>query len=243
MALRMKEDSDDTLQENKEKPYYDDSLYKGDDFSDGFVDMSDPTLTENKNPYVIQSAYVPEDKQKTNPIVKIIILAVLILAVIIAFVIVRNKFFAPMDITADVKLSEEEFAAKYKLSFEENPDMAKRIPQWSNGTVKVKTGGDLHLVYIDGKRVGIHTSNKRYTIYGLKVGDPDYKAEQLMTFKHQDNYSVLNEMGQGSSTTYYYYNKATNECLATTVNENSNRIVALTYYSDFKKISESLDFN
>jgi hypothetical protein len=209
----------------------------------GFVDMSDPAITENKNPYVINSTYVKEDKQTVSPVVKIVILAAIALVLIIAFVVVRNKYFSSHDLTPDVNLSEDELAKKYKMNFEEDKNMLQKVPRWTDAKVSVKSDKDLCVVYANGKQVGLHTSNKRYTIYGVKVGDPDYKVEDMLTFKHESNFSVLNDIGNGSATAYYYYDWSKNACVVLTVNDTSNRIVAITYYSDLKTMTNQLEFD
>ena len=236
MALKMKEDSDE-IKEQEEG--LDGSFDKGN--PNGFVDMSDPTLTENKNPYVIHSTYVPE--QKSSPEVKIAVIAVVVLAFLIVGFVVYKNIFATRDLTDCVKMSEDELASKFKLKFEDNDVMVKKVPRYTNAKVSVKHADGLLVVYANGKKVGLHTDAKRYTMFNVKIGDPAYQSDKNMTFTHDEMFSVLNDMDTGSSTTDYYPNYKTNECLVLTVNDNSGRVVAITYYSDLKTMIENLTFN
>ena len=231
MALRMKETEE--LRSDGPQP-----------LKEGFIDMSDPTVTENKNPYVIHSTYVPTDKkEKASPLVLIIILLLVVGAAVGGILFVKNKYFSPIDLTADVRLPEEDFAKKYDLKFEQDDYMTKMVPRWTNSAVTVKSAGDIGLVYANGKRVGLHTSNKRYTIYGIKVGDADISVEGKMTFAQKGNFAVLNDIGQGQATTYYYYNWEKNEGIALAINDTSHRVVAITYFSDLKLMTETLSFD
>ena len=44
----------------------------------------------------------------------------------------------------------------------------------------------------------------------------------------------------GQSTAWFYYNSANNDCMVIIVNDNSARVVAMTYFNDYKLISENL---
>ena len=52
---------------------------------------------------------------------------------------------------------------------------------------------------------------------------------------------VLNDMAGGNSTAYYYYNMSENDCFVLIVNEQSNRVVAMTYFNNYSKITETLE--
>ncbi len=144
------------------------------------------------------------------------------------------------DITDKLTLSEEELAKEYDMTFEDNEKIAKMIPHNSYGKLTARSANELDVVYIDGKQVGVHTNGRKYRFFGIGVNDPEYKAIKEMTYQYDSSYMVLNDMAREKSNVYYYYNKKNNDCLVTVVSESTNRIVSLTYYTNFKKISESL---
>ena len=51
---------------------------------------------------------------------------------------------------------------------------------------------------------------------------------------------VINDIMDGESDTYYYYNKKNNDCLVLVVNNRSNRIADMTYYTNYRKMTEQL---
>jgi hypothetical protein len=60
-----------------------------------------------------------------------------------------------------------------------------------------------------------------------------------MTYKYTGVAGEGERTLTGSSSAHYYYNKKENDCLVMTVNKRSNRIVSLTYYSDFDAVSKN----
>ena len=243
MALKMKDDPDDVKQ--TESTSQDDFSQNNYGMGEGFVDRTDPFYAENaqNGTYVVKSTYIPKENQKTSPAVKIIIFAIIAVAVVAACFVVYKKFIAKYDITSDIMMSEAEFESKYGLSFEENSAKVSGIPRYTQSKVTVRDANGLSLVYVDGKRVGTSTDSSRYIMYGIKIGDPAYKVKDMTSFRYDETFDVLNDMEHGNSTVDYYANWTTNECLALTVNDNSGRVVAMTYYNDLKKMTEDLVFD
>lgn len=146
------------------------------------------------------------------------------------------------DITAVLKKSESAIAQQLGLTFTEDATLVNEIPQYSEGKVRVVSAEDVAVVYIDGRQMGVHMRTKLYRMYNVQVGMGEKEANENMTYVSDNFFSVLNDMAVGRTTTYFYYNMAQNDCLALTINNTTNRVVAVTYYYDYKKISETLEF-
>ena len=106
--------------------------------------------------------------------------------------------------------------------------------------ITVNSGKKLNTVYIDGKYSGIHFSDRRWTIYGLNIGLGETEIAGKITYKYDNCMVILNDALGGTSTADYYYNKAANTCLVVTISDTTNRIVALTYFTDLAKVTEAL---
>lgn len=78
-------------------------------------------------------------------------------------------------------------------------------------------------------------------MFGIKIGDPEYKVADNITFTYDDEFSILNDLIDTSSTGTYYHNTKTNELLVVTVNGHSNRVVAVTYFYDGRFLTNTLD--
>ena len=144
------------------------------------------------------------------------------------------------DITDKLTMTEDELAKDMKITFEDNENKVKSVQQYSRGTVTVRSGKDLNVIYINGKQMGINTSSRSYRFYGVGINDPEVNADKNMTFKADGAMSILSDLTGGKSDVYYYYNETDNDCLVLVINKESNRVVDMTYYYDYKKVTESL---
>lgn len=144
------------------------------------------------------------------------------------------------DITSELSKSEEDIAKDLKITFEDNEKRANGIPQYANGTITVRSGKDLHVVYLNGKQIGVNTDSRKYRFYGIGINDPEQTAMKKTTYVYDDSMVVLTDMLGGNSKTYFYYNKKNKDCLALTISDSTNRVVNMTYYTDYKKITATL---
>ena len=144
------------------------------------------------------------------------------------------------DITEQLSLSEEEMAQVLDIKFEDDENRVKGIQQYSKGKVTVRSGDDLNIVYINGKQQGVDTLSRKYRFFDVGINDPEQDAHKNMTFQYDGCMSILSEMTGGSSDTYYYYSDTNGDCFVIVVNKNTNRVVDMTYYYDYKKVTESL---
>lgn len=225
---------------------------KLEDLSDDYISGKESIDTAKKdyqgeyinNPVVISTTVAMPVAQKQKN--EFDAMAVVKWIVIIAIVIVGFKLISGVinpkstDITGYVDMEASELEAKLDLDFETNCDMNTRITHYSNGTVTVDGDGEIGVVYIDGKRKGVHIDHKKYNMYGISIGDPEYKVEDKLRFEYDDSFNVLNDMAGGQSTANFYFNTMNNDCLVVIVNDKSARVVAITYFNDYKLISENL---
>ena len=147
------------------------------------------------------------------------------------------------DITSELSKTDSEVAADLKITFEDNPGRLKAIPQYASGEVTVKSGKDLHVIYLKGKQVGFNTDSRKYRFFGVGINDAEKHALENMTYQYDDTFVVLNDILGGNSDTYFYYNKKNNDCFVLTINKGTARVVNMTYFTEMRKMTSKLDMN
>lgn len=240
MRLKSDEEQNKRLEEEPEQ-IADPNKYKG-CLGTGTADMDKigqlPTYTA---PPVMEKEGLNVNSNTRRIIFRII---GLIFLVIIGFTAYKLTVYLTgdggEDITADLDKDEEELAAKYDITFKDNDKRVKAIPNYSTGKMTVRSGKDLHLIYINGKRVGINTDSRDYRFFDVGINQPAREAMNNMSYEYEMSMIIGNDLMGGSSDSYYYYNTKKNDCFVLTVNGNSNRIVNMTYFTDFKKMTERL---
>ena len=177
-----------------------------------------------------------------------------IIKVVMAFIIVGVLIFGGKaivsvvlpsgeDITEYVNKSEKDVASGLGITLSNNAEWVPQIHQWTNnGKVVVHSNEDVGVVFIDGKQMGLHIHTKKYRLYNIQIGMGEIDVNKGTTFKYDNFMSVLNDMQEGKTTTYYYYNISQNDCVAVTINDTTNRVTGITYFNDFKKVTETLEW-
>lgn len=145
------------------------------------------------------------------------------------------------DITQLLGRDDSVIASELKVSFQDDPESVRKIHQYSKGIVTVKSADEISIVYIDGRQAGVHVEGMDYTMFDVQVGDSEKHAYDNMSYPYDDFLSVIDDMAEGKTTTYFYYSEKRNDCLALTVNDTTNRIVAMTYFRNYAKVTETLD--
>lgn len=172
-------------------------------------------------------------------IIKWIVIALIVVVGVKLFVNLVNP--KATDVTAYVNMETADVEAELDVTLPLAPDMAGKINQWSNNrVVTVNSDGEIGVVYMDGKHIGLHIADKKYTMFGVKIGDGETTIDNNITFDYENSMFVLNDMAEGKSTATYYYNKTNNDCLVVIINDNSNRVVAMTYFNNYAKVTETL---
>lgn len=166
----------------------------------------------------------------------------MILAAIAGAVFFIMKVVNPeaKDVTNLVNMDVEEVERTLDVTLNENSSMISQIYQYSDGNVTVYGNGEIGVVYIDDLYVGLHINDKKYSLYGVKIGDSETTAEANMTFASDESMVVLNDITKGNSTTVFYINKVKGDCFAVIYNDHSNRAVAMTYFKNCAKVTENL---
>ena len=243
MPIQLKNNgNDDTNNENKEPlPSF---LQQEDDTPDFLkTTINDLPAYKEMSSGPVQAMALESTRKKRN-VISIVITAIILIAV--GVIIIKGISYvvgsSGKDISDKLTLSEEELANELKLTFEDNNDRVKWIPQYSKGktTVRSATNSELHIVYIDGKQVGVNTDGRKYKFFGIAVNDPEIDVEKKITYDYDNTFVLLNDLMGGKSTTYFYYNKKKNDCLVLTVSDSTNRVVGMTYFTNYSKMSENL---
>lgn len=203
----------------------------------------------NPNPVIIKFDEVPAPvESRKNSHVGLIIRLLVFIILAAAFIIVYKNIIKPnfttVDITDYVKSDETAITKQLKLNGSFEPDSAwySRLPIYSSvsGGISVKSNGGIGIIYKNGKQFGIAIDGKGYQAFGIKIGDPEYKVSDNITFTYDNEFNILNDLIDTSSMGTYYQNIKTNELLVVTINGNSNRVVAVTYFYDGRFLTDTL---
>ena len=130
-------------------------------------------------------------------------------------------------------------ALKLDTKFKKDTDIVDSIPIYSNDRVTVKSDGNLNIVYVENKRIGFNTQSRDYKIYGVAINQTASSVHKKMNFFYDQRYLTVQDTYGSNSDTTYYVNTEDNICLAVTVNSTSNRVIGVSYFSDFEKATEN----
>ncbi len=192
------------------------------------------------------TATIQGEEKQGNPIVSTIVKIVMALVVCAALFLGGKAIVSVVmpegkDITGLLKKNADAIASELGVTFIDNSEWVPQIHQYSTGTVTVKAADGIGIVYIDGKQAGVHIRDKAYTIYGIQIGEGEKKAHDNTSYPFDNFLSILNDMAEGKTTTYFYYNETQNDCIALTVNDTTNRIVGMTYFYDYNLVMQTID--
>ncbi len=234
MEFKLK-DENETTKKKSVKLVFDDAG-KEDDVAEmgGYV----------SNPVRISTTVTPPEPAKhtmDSDVFKIIKWVVLIAIVVVAAKFIIKRVNPEVtDVTGLVNKNTAEVEQTLDITLTKNSDMNTKINHYSNGKVTVDGNGEIGVVYIDGRYAGLHIDSKKYSMYGVKIGDGQMDAEGNMTFSYNDTMNVLEDMMQGNSTAVFYEGATKGDCLVVIYNDYSNRVAAVTYFKDYSKVTENL---
>lgn len=167
--------------------------------------------------------------------------------VMISLIVVAGNYIievinAPCtDVTGMVDMETEKLESTLGITMVRDSNMYQKINHYSKGNVSTDSDTGIGVVYVDGKQVGLHIDSRKYSMYGLHIGDTDMSVDRKTTYKYEDAFEVYDDMVNGTSTATFYYNNKNNDCLVVICNDRSSRVVALTYFKDMKKMTEQLN--
>ncbi len=240
MELKLKDAAKDESRDNRS-----DRQFVQNDSYDEAQDVITP------KPVVIKfdEVHAPVESRKNSHvgiIIKVFIFIILAAVFMIVYKNVIKPNFTTTDITDYVKSDEATVIKQLKLSgsFEADSAWCSRLPIYKNvsGGITVKSNDGIGIIYKNDKQFGIAIDGKGYQMFGVKIGDPEYDAVDKLSFTYDDEFSILDDLVDTRSMGTYYQNTKTNELLVITVNGNSNRVVAVTYFYDGRFLTNTLDF-
>lgn len=248
MGLQLKSDNDSSKQnislgrqENNErnqlKPEKDPWDYSKDNMEEMY---EEPKVVYNSSMADLQG----QQRQETpaQNVIKNVVLA-LIIGVIMIFggkAIVSVVKPEGIDITSDLNKSEDGLAQELEETFSDNPSWATNVFEYSKSDPTFRGAEDIGVVYMDGKQIGVHIPTNKYMIFDTRVGDGEQHMYNNTSYPFESSSSILNTVS-GKATVYIYYNTERNDCIFFVINNTTNRIVSMTYYYDYKKVSEELE--
>ncbi len=147
------------------------------------------------------------------------------------------------EISQLVYYPEAMIAKELNTSFEDITVEAAQIPGITGGHVKVRTNGDLKLLELDKHRVGVNTDCPDYLFFGVGVGQSSSTANNSMRYAYEGFEQSVVDLANGTANTYYYYNESANDCLAVTISAASNKVVSVTFYTDYDRMESILNLD
>ena len=148
--------------------------------------------------------------------------------------------FSHTDVTGMVDMDKEQIETILQITMTEDPDMAKKINQYSGKQPTVDGAKGIGIVYIDGMRIGLHIDSGSYCMYGVNIGDSEKATEDNITYRYEGHFKVLDDVVLGNSTADFYFNRKNGDCLVVIYNDYSNKVVALTYFNNVNIVTKNL---
>ena len=205
------------------------------------LDIEEPKVIYNTSMAETQA------KQKGNGEIVGTIIKIIIIFMVCGLVVFAGKKLVSVlvpegqDITTMLNWKENEISTSLEEVFVDNQGWTTDVYHYSKGSIAVKGAEDIGVVYIDGRQIGVHIASKKYTIFGVQVGDGEKHMYDNTTYPFDSFISIVDTINGGRSTLYIYYNNSRNDCIFFKINSSTNSIESMTYYSDFRKVTEKLD--
>lgn len=183
----------------------------------------------------------------SDSVKNIIKVVAVILAIAVGFALVKKFFVKALEVTdvsAWATMSEERIESELGFALENDPSMVKLIYAYTEGEVTVSGNRErgVGVVYIDGVQSGLHIDNSKYGMFGIELGMGETEVNGAITFDYEEEYTVLNDISEGTSTAMFFQNHSKGDCFVVVVNDMTHRVVALTYFTDGNKATNSLSF-
>ncbi len=169
----------------------------------------------------------------------------LIVAIIIVFIASQGVAYVVdsggKDVTHLLRLSPNQISEETHSIFKFEDEYAEHLPVYLGSNIRVVSDGRLNVIYINGRQVGINTSDRKYKFYNVSINQAEITAARKTTYKYDDSVKIDQNLNGLHSNSYIYYNAERNDCLVLTVNNTSNRVASMTYFTDYNLISELLN--
>ena len=175
-------------------------------------------------------------------VLKVTFIIIIMVLAGIAFFVGRKYFLASQaekgrDLFTLGKSGESVITEELGITLTDSKDLINDELAWrTDKKLEVHSNDDIAIIYLDGQQTGLNVHSEQYKLFGVQIGMGDKEALQATTFKYKDNDYYVNkqDMDEGKTTTYYYYNTEQNDCLALTVNKMTNTVQGITYIYNYQ---------
>lgn len=205
----------------------------------------DDLYDEPKVVYNSSMAELQGMQKQGNPMVGIFVKAIVALVVCAILLFVGKKIVSVVmpegeDITNLLTQRAEVMEQELGLTFVDNPAWAANVVEYSESDPIIKGAAEgIGVVNMDGKQIGVHIQTKDYTMFGVQIGDGEKEMYNRTSYPYESFTSILDTVSS-KATVYIYYNTSRNDCIFFIINNTTNRIQSMTYYNDYKEVSEEL---
>ena len=181
---------------------------------------------------------------------------VLVVAVVVALILTNIPWNRKTALEPYFRLPQAELEETLGVKMTENPEGPSylSIPNRDHTGFQVYSGPkkDIGVIYYNGKQAGICFDGKKYSAYGITIGDSEShlltKAEETKVlagegstgYKYTYYFSKLDDIGQRGSTAEYFLG-VDGSVLVLVINDTSNRVVNIIYYYDSTRILQDID--
>lgn len=169
-----------------------------------------------------------------------------VIAVIVLFVgdyVLKNINQELPELSNYVDMNVDEIEEALGLELPANESMISQAHQYSNSNVTVNGNDNIGVVYFDGVQGGLYCNSRKYSFFGIELGDYQLSAENNMSYKYDESFIVFDDMLSGLSTTVFYVNYDKGDCLVVVYNDENAMTAAIAYYNNYKKVTEKLDLD
>ncbi len=131
-------------------------------------------------------------------------------------------------------------AREMNTEFTDDIKLGDSMPVFTSGQVTAKTDGELNIVYVNNERVGFNTTGRDYKIFGISVNMTEISLKHRVTLVYDRVLHNLPSAYGGKSNMTYFVNDETGECLVVIISSSSNKVVSVSYFTDFDKVTEGI---
>lgn len=181
-----------------------------------------------------------------------------VIPVIIVVIVVLR--FLPISSTKSlntlVRQPQKQIETELGLSLNQNPGFVTMLSVPNNNADGFETyttdQEDFSVIYYEGKQFGISFSSRKYSLFGVKIDDAEYKilkdAEGASgtiqengspAYSYSNSFTMVEDMGNGKSTATYLLG-TDGSVLVLVFNDVTNRLVNVIYYYDSERILQDI---
>lgn len=179
----------------------------------------------------------------------------LIIAVVVALVLTIVPWNKKIALDSYLRLTMPELEQTLGVTFTENPEAVPylSIPNGeTDGFLVYSTSNKgLNVIYYNGRQLGISFDSKKYSVYGIKVGDSISHlliqtgdssvlgGEDGTGYAYKEYFNMLEDLTRSGSTSEYFVG-VDDSVLILVVNDTTNRIVNIIYYYNTERLLQDI---